>query len=168
MSLLAATFRQRLSVLTLGFASTEQDFSVLDSMAKAARGAGAKGEFHRPELSSAGLSSAIASAVSSLTDTKSKLSSTMMAAAGAAGARGSPQSLPALRELVKESADCEHGDGWKVYTEGVRRWEYAPESLYGMERRPWHLQDLVSPLADSIAIRKVPFAEGAERVVYKM
>lgn len=167
-SLLAGTFRQRLSVLTLGFASTEQDFSVLDSMAKAASDAGAKGEFHRPELSSAGLSSAIASAVSSLTDTKSHLSSTLMGAPGAIVPRGGRRSLPAIREMEKESADCEHGDGWRVYTHGVRRWEYAPASLYGMERRPWHLRDLISPLANSIAIRKVPFAEGAERVVYKM
>lgn len=131
-------------------------------MAKAACTAGAKGNFYRPELSSVGLGSAIASAVSTLTDTKSHLSSTLMAAPAARSRRA----LPPIQELPKESADSAHVEGWMVYARGVRRWEYAPESW--IDKRDWQQTRLISPAADGIAIRKVPFGEGAERVVYKM
>lgn len=160
--LLSAQFRHRLTVSTFGFASGDQDFSVLEAMAEAARSAGAKGDFLRPELSSAGLRSAIASAVSTLTDTKSQLSSTLMAPPVARGRRA----LPPIRELQKESAECEHPDGWVVYVRGVMRWEYAPVSW--IDKRAWRQMRLMSPAADGIAIRKVPFGEGAERVVFKM
>ncbi|CAB1098021.1 unnamed protein product [Ectocarpus sp. CCAP 1310/34] len=165
-SLMAATFGDRLSVDTLGFANPGQNFSVLQSMAKAARRGGAKGQFSRPELSSAGLASAIASAVSSLTDTKSHLSSTLMGATP--GARGARRGLSPIRELQKESADCEGVEGWKVYVRGVTRLEYSPEFSHGIERSRWKPRRLVSPYADGIAIRRVPFEEGAEKVVYKM
>lgn len=173
-SLLAGTFRHRLNVVTLGFASDEQDFSVLESMAEAARAAGAKGSFQRPELSSAGLASALSSAISSLTETKTTLASTLAAPAGrvGAGAGGGvgvgPRSLPPIQEFQKESADSEHQDGWVVYADEVERMEYRPESVDGVEEHPWQVQRFFSPEADAIAIRKNPFGEGAERLVYKM
>lgn len=159
-------------MVTLGFAKEDQDFSVLESMAEAAKAAGSRGEFLRPELSWAGLESAFASAISSLTATKSHLSSTVAAppARRAAGGGGSRRSLAPIQEAQKESADSQHVDGWAVYAEGVSRWEYRPESLHGIERpHPWiDVKDFVSPLADGIAIRKLPFGEGAERLVFKM
>lgn len=171
--LLSANFRRRLSVSTLGFASRDQDFSVLEGMAEAARNAGAKGDFYRPELSSAGLASAIASTVSTLTATKSHLSTTVMAPPAARGLRA----LPPIREVQKESAECNHADGWKVYVGGVARWEYVPFSppspfsrlpCFDKLQLQWQETGPGSPAADGIAVRKLPFGEGAERTVYKM
>ncbi|CAN0093175.1 unnamed protein product, partial [Ectocarpus sp. 12 AP-2014] len=84
------------------------------------------------------------------------------------GARGARRGLSPIRELQKESADCEGVEGWKVYVRGVTRLEYSPELSRGIERNRWQPLRLVSPYADGIAIRRVPFEEGAEKVVYKM
>ena len=120
------------------------------------------GNFLRPELSSAGLGSAIASAVSSLTATKSHLSTFVAPSAGGK----IRQSLPPIQE--KESVDCEQGQGWVVYGENVSRWEYAPESNFGIQQPPWRRKSFASNSANGIAIRRLHFGEGAERLVYKM
>eukprot|EP00752_Nemacystus_decipiens_P008919 g7962.t1 len=175
--LLAGTFRHRLNVATVGFAAPGQDFSVLESMAEAAQAAGAAtGKFLRPELSSSGLASALASAVSSLTHTKSTLASTLVEPAGRPGSGGGGGGcgaggrlcLPPIQESLKESPDSEHVDGWIVYRDEVERMEYRPESIFGVEEHPWQVRSLLSASADALAIRKVPFDEGAERVVFKM
>ena len=167
---MAGTFRNRLNVATLGFAAEGQDFSVLESMAEAARTGGAsKGEFFRPELSASGLASALASVISSLTHTKSTLASTLAAPPGRAGAGAGRRSLPPIQESVKESPDSEHADGWVFYIGEVERWEYRPKSASGVEEEhPWEIQNLFSASADALAIRKIPFGEGAERLVFKM
>lgn len=171
MSLLAAAFPHRLSVATLGFASNQQDFSVLETMAEAARKAGAKGAFHRPELSAAGLGSAIANSVSSLTATKTKLS-TMMAPLPDAERK----QLPVLREVERERAGGSHWslapvtsqlrDDWVPYMEDVERFEYRPESIGGVDVHRWVATGLFSHRADGIVIRRKAFAEGAERLVF--
>lgn len=66
---LSERFGQQLSIATLGFASRDHDFSMLERMAKGARDAGGIGEFNRPEMSLAGLGTAVAHSVS-LTVTK--------------------------------------------------------------------------------------------------
>lgn len=171
--LLSANFRRRLSVATVGFASRDQDFPVLEAMAEAARSAGAKGDFYRPELSSAGLASAISSTVSTLTATKSHLSTTVMAPPAARGRRA----LPPIQEVQKESAECDDADGWKVYVGGIARWEYVPFSrpsplsplpCFDKLQLEWQETGPRWPTADGIAIRKLPFGEGAERMVFKM
>lgn len=173
-SLMAGTFRQRLNVATLGFASEGQDFSVLESMAAAARAGGAaKGEFIRPELSAFGLASALASVISSLTHTKSTLASTLVGPAagrvGAGGAGAGRRNLPPIQESLKESPDSDQPEGWTAYVDEVMRWEYWPESIAGVEqKKPWVVRRLLSASADALAIRKIPFDEGAERVVFKM
>lgn len=169
-SLLAGTFRNRLNVATLGFAAEGQDFSVLESMAAAAKVAGAGGNFYRPELSSSGLASALASAIASLTHTKSTLSSTLVAApAGRLGGGGRRRILSPIQEVQKESPDAEDAEGWVLYTDGARRSEYRPESVYEeTEEQKWKTQSLFSASADALAIRKLPFEEGAERKVFKM
>ncbi len=120
------------------------------------------GNFLRPELSSAGLGSAIASAVSSLTETKSHLS-TLVAPADARRVR---RRLPPIQE--KESAYCEDVEGWETYGNDVSRWEYAPESHFGIQQFPWRRNRLASEGANGILIRRLHFDEGAERLVYKM
>lgn len=174
MSQLATRFRDRLAVATLGFGRPGQDFAVLEAMAKAAREAGAKGEFHRPELSSIGLGSAIAASVSSLTATKSRLFTTL-----APLLEGNRKPIPALKKVEKEYACCGHswrharttsetGDGWVIYTDSVQRYEYRPLSVRGLEAHPWVRQDFFSSRADGIVIRRKAFGEGAERLVFGM
>ena len=171
MSLLAAAFPHRLSVATLGFASSQQDFSVLETMAEAAREAGAKGTFHRPELSASGLGSAIANSVSSLTATKTKLT-TLMAPLSAAERRH----LPVLREVERERAGANHWslapvtsqsrDDWVPYMDGVQRFEFRSESVRGLDASGWVATGFFSDRADGIVIRRKAFAEGAERLVF--
>lgn len=174
MSLLAATFRDRLTVSTLGFAKPDQDFSVLEAMANAANTAGATARFHQPDLSAIGLGSAIAQSVSSLTATKTKLS-TMLAPPPAADRRP----LPVLREVERECVGgsdswilapttSQTGDGWVVYTEDVKRYEYSPVSIRGLKSNPWTLKDFFSEKANGIIIRRKAFGEGAERLVFGM
>ena len=174
MSGLATAFRERLAVVTLGFARPSQDFSVLEAMAMAAREAGANAEFHRPELSAVSLGSAIAATVSSLSATKSRISTALPPLSG-----GNSRPRPPLRQVEKEcvgSSDSwrhapttsETGDGWVIYTDGVKRYEYRPLSVRGLEAHPWVVRGLFSSRADAIVIRRKAFGEGAERLVFAM
>ena len=161
---LARRFGQQLCVTTLGVARRGADFSVLEAMADAARDAGAHGEFHRPELSSQGLSTAIASSVLSLTSTRRRLTSL-------ADEGRQPREL---RQVEKEAvgspwnhaptADLT-GSGWVVYTERVRRFEYSSQAKQET-RNPWTAVSPFSHEANGIAIRTKALGEGAERLVY--
>lgn len=164
---LAETFGQQLSVSTLGFADPSQDFSVLEAMAGAARDGGAQGEFHRPDLSSEGLGSAISRSVSSLTDTRLRLTTL------AVGNDAQPR---ALRKVDKEATGTPWGhaittlttaDGWVVYPSDVQRFEFSKQrpSTNNMESR-WVPAGFLSEEADGIAVRSKALGEGAERLVF--
>lgn len=164
MRALAETFGEQLTVATLGFAGAEEDFSVLQGMAEAAREGGAQGKFYRPELSSAGLGTAIADSVSSLTSTRLRLTTL-------AGGSKQPREL---RQVEREAAGtpwghapttAQTGDGWVVYTRGVYRFELAS----GVKRysdTPWDEADFFSEETNGIAIRSKALGEGAERLVF--
>lgn len=153
---LSGVFGRQLSVSTLGFASRDQDFSVLENMAKAARRAGAGGDFHRPEMSSFGLGTAISHTVSSLTSTKMRLTAL-------AGVTGRPRvllqverealgncwhHLPARNTSLTEE---ERGDaGWVVHRVGVQRWKFSI-NLKKHGERPWVLVPFLSDQTDCIA-----------------
>lgn len=172
---LAESFGQQLSVSTLGFANRDQDFSVLEKMAKAAQDAGASGEFHRPELSSAGLGTAIAHTVSSLTATRTRL--TLLAEQS--GLRRPVRQVG--RERVGSFWDClpTRGDtdneptsgegdssGWVVRNEGVERWKYVHRRRNDRSMDPWMPRKFDSDQANCVAIRRQTLGEGAERMVF--
>ncbi|CAB1117393.1 unnamed protein product [Ectocarpus sp. CCAP 1310/34] len=161
---LAEVFGEQLSVVTLGFAGPEQDFTVLESMAEAARDAGAQGKFHRPELSSRGLGTAIADSISSLTATRLRITTL---------AGGNIQRRE-LRQVEREApgahwgrapTTAQTGDGWVVYWSGVECYEF---SLYALKNSgsPWVSVDLFSEEANGIAIRSKSLGQGAERLVF--
>lgn len=161
---LAGLLGQQLSVTTLGIARRDGDFSVLEAMADAARDAGAHGEFHRPELSSGGLSTAIASSVLSLTTTRRRL--TTLADQGRQPRK--------LRQVEKEVAGCSWGraptagltgGGWVTYTNMVQRYEYSSQ-VEQKTGNPWVAVGSFSEKATGIAIRTKASGEGAERLVY--
>lgn len=161
---LAAVFGQQLSVSTLGFASRDQDFSVLEAMAGAAREAGSQGEFHRPELSSEGLGTAIAHSVSSLTATRVRL--TTLAAQD-----NQPR---ALRQVDREAAGSlwshaptaiQTGTGWVLYTDEVQRFGFSHRA-FRRSRYPWVPLAHFSEEANGIAISRNILGEGAERLVF--
>lgn len=170
-SRLAAKYRRRLTVSTVGFAGKKQNFSVLEAMAAAARDAGARGNFCRPALSSKSLGSAISQSVSLLTATRTKLTAFM----------GPPlsQTPTSLRHVEREPAGCSNqwvlgstadqtGDGCTVITDSIKRFEFSPADIRGLEEHPWIEVNLFSDRADGIVIRQKPFGEGAERLVYGM
>lgn len=158
---LAGLFGQQLCLTTLGVARRDGDFSVLEAMAEAARDAGAHGEFHRPELSAEGLSTAIASSVLSLTTTRRRL--TTLADEGRQPRR--------LRHVNKEAAGSSWGNapttelGWVVYSGRVQRYVYSSEAKQ-KKRNPWVPVSCFNPEANGIAIRTKALGEGAERLVH--
>lgn len=169
--LLSAPLKNRLTVATLGFAHQEQDFSVLEAMAKAAADSGAHGEFHRPELSAAGLGSAIARSVSSLTATRTRLTSL-----ASTGGRSR-----VIRQVEREAAhganswvlaptaiDTGKGDGWVVHPHNVRRFDFRSAAMRGESDEPWVQVGLSNETATGIAIRRKAFGEGAERLVFRL
>ncbi|CAM9853923.1 unnamed protein product [Pylaiella littoralis] len=164
MRALAETFGEQLTVGTLGFAGAEEDFSVLEAMAEAAREGGAQGKFYRPELSSTGLGTAIADSVSSLTSTRLRLTTL---------AENSKQPRE-LRKVEREAAGtpwghapttAQTGDGWVVYTGGVRRHELS-SGVKRHSKNPWNEVDFFSEETNGIAIRSKALGEGAERLVF--
>ncbi|CAN0096797.1 unnamed protein product [Ectocarpus fasciculatus] len=163
-SALAEVFGEQLSVVTLGFAGPEQDFTVLENMAEAARDGGAQGKFHRPELSSRGLGTAIADSVSSLTATRLRLTTL---------AGGNSQRRE-LRQVEREApgshwgrapTTAQTGDGWVVYSSSVEGYEFSLEAMK-YSGIPWVPVDLFSDKANGIAIRSKALGEGAERLVF--
>lgn len=170
---LSEIFGEQLSVSTLGFASRDQDFCVLERMAKAARDGGAKGEFHRPELSSDGLGTAIAQTVSSLTATRTRL--TALAVRGR-----QPQVLRQVeREATSGYWDClpnrddteprtlEGDSGWRLVRDNIRRLKFS-RSRRNKNANPWIPEKFHSDQADCIAIRRKALGEGAERMVFAL
>lgn len=169
-ALLAGRFRNRVMIHTLGFANPEQDFSVLASMAQSARDAGATGDFVQPALSRAALGSAIAHTVSSLSTTRSRLTTI-------AAASGAPRML---RKVERESAyggcswslaqnenqTVEDGD-WLVHMDGVKRFGFCSSGLRST-KDPWQAKGFISGKATGIAIHRKAFGEGAERLVFKL
>eukprot|EP00752_Nemacystus_decipiens_P007214 g6457.t1 len=160
---MAGLFGDQLSVVTLGFAGPDQDFSVLEAMAQAARDEGAQGKFLRPEISSKGLGTAIADSVSSLTATRLRLTTL-------AGHRQRRE----LRHVELEAAGtqwghapttAQTGDGWVVYTSDVQGFEFSQKAMK-YTGSPWVSVDLFSEEADGIAIRSKALGEGAERLVF--
>ena len=160
---LAETLGEQLSVVTLGFAGPQQDFSVLEAMAHAARDAGAQGKFLRPEMSSRGLGTAIADSVSSLTATRLRLTTL-------AGERQPRE----LRHVEREASGARWGhapttartgDGWVVYTSEVRSYRFSQDAMR-YTGNPWVGVGFFSEGADGIAIRSKALGEGAERLVF--
>ena len=160
---MAGVFGEQLSIMTLGFAGPDQDFSVLEAMAQAARDEGAHGKFLRPEMSSKGLGTAIADSVSSLTATRLRLTTL-------AGHRQPRE----LRHVEREAAGtqwghapttAQTGDGWVVYTTEVQGFEFSQDAMK-YTGDPWISVDLFSEEADGIAIRSKALGEGAERLVF--
>ena len=161
---LAEVFGEQLSVMTLGFAGPDQDFSVLEAMAGAARDGGAQGKFLRPEMSSRGLGTALAESVSSLTATKLRLTTLE-------GERQPRQ----VRHVEREAAGtpwghapttAQTGDGWVVYTSEVEGYEFSLDAMKYNAGNPWVSVDLFSEEANGIAIRSKALGEGAERLVF--
>lgn len=163
---LADTFGKQLSLSALGFAKKDQDFSMLDAMANTAEDAGAAAGFHRTDLSAEGLSSSIAHAVCSLTETKSKLTTVT---------RSSSYTPRDVRQVEMEAVASwgqaptlwEVGEGWVVYTEDVKRLEFCPDVATD-GKHPWLRVGLGAGEANCVAIRRKALGEGAERLVFGM
>lgn len=170
MELLGERFGDQLVVSTFGFAHREQDFSVLEDMAKAAGDAGAKGEFHRPELSSHGLSTAITRSVSSLQATRSRCTSLARYEGPPRMARQieleDPQSF--YSQVSHHRAGLLPGSsgegGWTIHR-GVQRFEFSSRRKHS-GRDAWVPVKLICPGADSIAVRAKCLGVGAERMVF--
>lgn len=161
---LANAFKKRLSINTFGFGPKEEDFPILKEMSKVAKDAGALGEFHRPQLSVDQLRSAIGRSVSSLTSTRSRLTTL------ASNERRPRVMRRVEREAAQGIIPCTSAltgseDGWIVIPCNVKRFEFSP--LATDEGNPWLRVPFSSEHATGIAIRQKSFGEGAERLVYR-
>ena len=146
---IASRFGRRLTVGTIGFGDQSEDFSILQSMAARTAEYGSTGVHSTSGLNSSALTSAISSLTDSLTATKTEMTA----------CAGSPQRI--VRDVKREAQDTldekKLSDNWFVYhAEGHKRWS--------LEQNKW--LDIPST-EDLVAMRKCYFGEGAERIVKK-
>ncbi|KAJ3012938.1 UNVERIFIED_CONTAM: hypothetical protein HDU68_000940 [Siphonaria sp. JEL0065] len=151
---MAHEYGRRFILGTVGFAK-DQDFTVLNQMAKDATRHGSTGIFLKSESCAAALSRSISKLTSSLSLTRTSLSS--LGHAGGATKK--------LRKIGKEEFNhnprylSEHG--WNVYEENVFKAYWSPEN------KDWIYYDLKKPIL-GFAVRKKSFGEGAERIVFQL
>lgn len=148
------TFKSRLTIGTIGFAQNT-DFTVLESMANAPKTfnlSGCVGIFQKSDLCARTLGNAISSLSTRLSATRTTLTLT--------AARGP------VRDYTKEKYNMDlrllsKGD-WGIYTEGLSRVRWSTRD------NDWkYYESLFSDRASAVVMRKQPFGEGAERIVYQ-
>ena len=107
---IASKFGRRLTVCCVGMASQDEDFSMLEEMAKEAEAFGAVGSFNKPTMSADSLSSIISTHVSSLTTTKTELTDL---------ATGTTRTVRTdiVRERVGAPDDLALSAEWRVFRE---------------------------------------------------
>ena len=148
------SFGSRLTLGTIGFAQNT-DFSVLESMANAPKLLnlpGCIGIFQKSDLCARALGNAISSLSTRLSATRTSLSLT--------STRG------ALRIYGKEEYNMEVGklskEGWNFYTNDLARVRWSQKD------NDWIFHEcLASNLSSAVVIRKLPFGDGAERIVFQ-
>eukprot|EP00854_Cymbomonas_tetramitiformis_P012116 gene12116-14317_t len=166
-SILASQFGRRLTVATIGFGPTKEDFSVLDAMAAASEDYGSVGIFQAPSLTVESLGGAMSSLTLSLTETKTELTQL-----------GGESLQRTVRSIVRESRravdETRLSDNWIHYT---------PESVLRLVKRDSHRSSWVDFVVENwvgkdggfvenegrygLAMKKTVFGEGAERMVRK-
>ena len=156
---LASRFGRRLSVVTVGFAGPDEDFSVLQNMADRPAQFDSNGRFFAARLNPEALGAAFSSITSSLNQTRSELT--------AVG--GSTQR--AVRDVRRRAKDTV---GLDLYPDDENWWSYYYNSwkgdrfLYSSKIR--RNQKFISmpplaPTARGVALADKFFGEGAERLV---
>mmetsp|Transcript_13429 Transcript_13429/g.18361 ORF Transcript_13429/g.18361 Transcript_13429/m.18361 type:complete len:707 (+) Transcript_13429:131-2251(+) len=156
---LASRFGRRLTVGTIGFSHPNEDFSVLQSMAATTEDFGSISSFQAPSLSTDALGIAMSSLTSSLTATKTELTEL-----------GHCSVQRTVRMVQRESRNTFDdiffsNENWFWYPKD-RKNSVVPYKWSTYERT-WVPNELSSPLAVGVALRKNVFAEGAERMVRK-
>jgi len=138
---MVAEFGSRLTVTTVGFGSPDMDFCVLKGMANAGRGR----YFHSEGAED--LSLAINSSVASLTANRTLLTLA--------------KAMRTARVLPQEEPHSADDAGWHKY-------KHAQRDRWDSRKQEWVQIDLHAVRARSVAIRRHPLGEGAERFVFKL
>jgi hypothetical protein len=152
---LASRFGRRLTVGTIGFGPSTEDFSVLRLLASTSALYHSTGVFQKPELTAHSLRMALSTLSSTLTATKTEMTEL----------GGSSQRV--VRDVRREPQSAGNetlldDDSWLPCCISFERVAWSSKA------KDWIPQArLVSPVAVSFAIRKNIFGEGAERMVRK-
>lgn len=162
---LASEFGEQLSVSTLGFAKPEQDFSVLEVMARAANG-----QFHRPELSSYGLETALSQAISSIATIKRKLTSSVEHGHQVGRLRDVEHNAAGncyRHRLLHTPSVPNGGDcGWKVHHD-VKRHKFITHHECQDSNRWMHMESF-SQVPEYSSVRTKCLRERAEHVSFEI
>ena len=167
---LASRFGRRLTVGTIGFADSTEEFAALKTLTAECAAYDCQASFHSPALTAHSLKQVLTSLSSTLTATK-----TEMTALGGSAQR-------TVRNVLRESkaagaADdmCANEDNWWIYDgqEGnyvVERMTWDSNKANATRgREPWvrHPRMFQHENADGVARRNKILGEGAERMVSK-
>ena len=153
---LAEVFGEQLSVLTLGFAGPDQDFSVPEAMAGAARDGGVA-----RKVSSAG---DIFKGPGNRTCRERFVPDGYEASAhDVRGRKKAPSGAGTPWGHAPTTSQTR--DGWVVYTSEVERYEFSLDTIKYNAGDLWVSANLFSEEANGIAIRSKALGEGAQRLV---
>eukprot|EP00798_Chlamydomonas_sp_ICE-L_P020461 gene20461-27250_t len=162
---LASSYGRRLTVGTIGFSKCGEDFSVMQHMAQVCSEYGGRGAFQSPSLTAASLRIAITSLTSTLTATKTEM--TVLGGGPGGGLRQRTVRDICCESMVDAAAnDYRADDTWYAYPANRIishvRWSY--------EDRDWVPVRMVASAGalGGIAMKKMIFGEGAERMVRKL
>jgi len=165
MARMASRYGRRLTVDTVAFGQTDEDYSVLEAMASSSSEYGSIANFNQClELTSASIGNSITSLTKSLTKTKTELTEL----------GGSSQRI--VRRFLRESKSCTDDElrpakgEWLRYLDGTHfNIEEKPlkRELWDSKNERWIPTEPLSPQAAGVAVRKDIFGEGAERIVFR-
>ena len=154
--MLASCFGRRLSVLTVGFAGPDEDFSVLERLAERPKQFGSLGRFCSAQLNAEALGSAFCSITSSLNATRTELT---------ALGGSSQRAVRDVRRVAKDTVgkDKRTNDNWYAYPlrslASVSAWKPT-----GKDRGWFRVPPMTCETA-GVALKKSYFGEGVERLV---
>jgi hypothetical protein len=168
---ICSRFKTRLTFGCFGFANSLSDFTLLQQFVTTAKLCGVKQAFFQHGLDSSGLRALLSTLVTSLTDTRTMLSSMVPTAMTHTKVRR-PGMIPDT--LGDSSTDAFLPHEWDMHTcemhylerkDLVKDKRVLKGDVSGRFFKPVPLYD---PAAVGIAVKKRFIGEGAERVVYEM
>jgi hypothetical protein len=155
-------FGSRLTFGFFGFASESSDFTVLQDMSRFAKVSGAKVSFFAEGVQCGALRGLLSTLVTSLTDTRSLLSSIVPTKSSSTFLR-----RPDLIKEISTASDTIFiRDEWNFY--GQRENIQRVKIFMQRGKKVFTEIPLISGAAKGLAIKKKFFGEGSERIVHKM
>jgi hypothetical protein len=165
---ICSKFGSRLTFGFMGFANKSCDFSVLKKLSNQAESAGAKVSFFAEGVLCGSLRGLLSTLVTSLTDTRSSLSSILPNTRSSTIEIRRPGMIKDLSPLQSNSDTVFNKDEWNFYGENDCIKRVKPISSKNRRTTFWDQIPPISKAAEGIAVKKEYLDKGSERIVFKM